>query len=187
MWDYDLTPYILTQDVLKAQKRLAWFFLNNIDAKYWLGNPTANDTGLWYSDGTDIIHFIYTLNDFGEGIDACWKSKSWDFGQPMYQKLIQYVCVSLRADSNTKATITVSNESKTAYYTKTIEILSFSWNTFSWDTFSWIVQRFSKPYRLKPKMKKKYYCQIWVTGDDEARDIGITDLEITYEFTRMVK
>jgi hypothetical protein len=153
----------------------------------WLGNPTANDIGLWYSDGTDVVHFISPYVDFGLGIDAWWKSKSFDFNQPMYQKLIQFVCVSIRADSNTKATITVSNESKAAYYSKTIEIFSFSWANFSWASFSWAVQRFSKPYRLTVKMKKKYYCQIWVTGSDIGRDLGITDLEITYDYGKMVK
>lgn len=187
MWDYDLTPYILLQDALKAQKRLAWFKLGNIGARMWLGNPKANDTGLWYSDGTNVVHFISALNDFGAGIDAYWKSKSFDFGQPMYQKFVQYVCASIRADSNSLLTVTVSNEKKTAYYSKTIGILSFSWAAFSWDTFSWNVQRYSKPYRLVPKMKKQYYCQIWVTGDTANRDMGITDLEISYDYGKMVK
>ncbi len=187
LWDYDLTPYILTQDALKAQKRLAWFKLGNINAKHWLGKPAANDTGLWYSDGSDIAHFIYYFNDFGEGIDAWWKSKSFDFNQPMYQKLVQFVAVSIRADSNSKMTVTVSNEKKTAFYFKEIEVESFSWALSDWTTFSWNVQRFSKPYRLTPKMKKKYYCQIWVTGGTANRDMGITDMEITYDYGKMVK
>lgn len=187
LWDYDLTPFILAQDSLKSQRRLAWFKLSNINAKHWLGNTAANDTGLWYSDGTDIVHFIYYFNDFGKGIDAWWKSKSFDFGQPMYQKLVRYAAVSIRADSNSKMTVTVSNEKKTALYSKNISILSFSWVLSDWTTFTWSVQRFSKPYRLMPKMKRKYYCQIWVTGDVTNRDMGITDLEITYDYGKMVK
>jgi hypothetical protein len=105
----------------------------------------------------------------------------------MYQKIVQYVAVSIRAETDSKMTITVSNETKTAYYSKTISVSTFWWYNFSWEGFSWYVQRFSKPYRLKAKMKKKYYCQIWVTGNDANRDMGITDMEITYEYGRMVK
>lgn len=187
MWDYDLTPLINYADVMKSQRRLAWFKLDNINASFWLSFPTANDTGLWYSDGSDVIHFIHRYTDFGEGINSYWKSKSFDFEKPATQKKITIVNVSIRADSYSHMTVTVSNESKTSYYSKTIGVLSYSWVHTGWATGTWTVQRFSKPYRLKPKMKKKYYCQIWVTDDTIYRDMGITDMEIIYEYGKMVR
>lgn len=160
---------------------LSWFRFNNITASFWHGGDN-----LYTMYGTGVAKFIPDMSDFGSGIEAWWKSKSFDFGMPNYEKTINQVFPSLRGDTNSEATVYVLSE-KTVVYEKYIDVLSLSWLTFDWSLFAWTVQRFSKPYRLKPKLKKVIYGQVKVYGNTEYRDTGISDLTIDITVNRRVK
>ena len=180
LWDYDLRPYTGST---QSATRLAWFKFDGISADFWFGGSTS----LYYGTGATIVKFKEALNDFDAAIEAYWKSKALDFGAPNYLKKILRIFPSIRARTNSSITITVVDENKVTFLEKVLEINSFSLDTFSWDTFSWDVNRFSKPYRLKPRVKKVVYCQIVVEGNEINRDCGITDLVISYMILGEVK
>jgi len=173
--DYGIKP------ITSKPANLSWFRFNNINASYWYGNGS-----LYTFHGTKAAVFIQEYLDFGKPIEAWWESKSFDFGLPNYEKTINQVFPSIRGDTNSSMTVQVFSEKPTVY-SKTIDVLSFSWETFDWSLFSWAVQRFSKPYRLKPKLKKVIYCRIKVYDKSAYRDAGISDITIDFTVNRSVK
>lgn len=180
LWDYDLVPFTGST---QGARRLAWFKFDNISADYWHGDQNV----LYYGTGTSIVKFKDALNDFDAAIPAYWKSKAIDFGAPNYLKRILRVFPSINVSTNASITVTVIDENKVTFFSKKLEIDSFSWSTFAWNTFTWDVSRFSKPYRLKTRVKKIVYCQVVIEGNELNRDCGITDIVISYIILSEVK
>ena len=107
LWDYELTPYYGYADYEKAQKRLAWFLLDNIAAGLWHGGRA-----LYYAprSGARMVRFMDKPSDFGQAIEAYWVSKALDFGAGNYLKTVDRVYISLRTDTNCAVAFEIHNE-----------------------------------------------------------------------------
>jgi hypothetical protein len=185
IWDYEMTPYWNYTDYEQAQRRMAWFLLNNIPAAHWCGGQT-----LYYGAGNRLVRFKKDNNDFadfGRAIEAYWVSKAMDFGLPDYYKTVQEVVISVKADTNTTIVLSVSSNKKAGGYTKALDLFNFNWNTFNWDNFSWAVIRFARAFKAKCKLKRILYCQIRIDNNEAYTDIGATNIIINYFVNGKVK
>jgi hypothetical protein len=184
LWDYEKTPFYGAEDYEKAQRRLAWYKFNNINAKSFYGASS-----LYYGQRSSnkIVKFIESFYDFDLAINAHWKSKAFDFNAPNIEKTIFNLYLSLRAETNAEATITVLNEDNNEWKSETFTILSFNWRTFDWRTFTFKTYKYSQPHRIKLKMKKAKYFQILLENNTANSDIGLTDVVVEYTLNRAVK
>jgi hypothetical protein len=182
LWDYGQSPFYGYSDYDKAQRRLAWYRFSNISADIWYG-----DTSLYYASANKIVKFHTTHADFGETIEAYWYSKAFDFGASNYLKTITQVWPSVRVDTNSSILFQISNEKKEISFEKELAISNFSWLGFNWASLSWNVQKYAKPFKLKPKMKKIVYCQLKFYNNDQYRDMGITDIVLEFFVNGKVK
>lgn len=187
LWDYGVSPFYGYSNYEKAQRRLAWYKFDNINASAWYGNATS----LFYAYSTAsikrIVRFSNNFADFGEAIIAYWRSKAFDFKMPDELKTITKIWPSIRVDTSSSVLMEVSNEKKETVFSKELVVSNFSWNGANWATMSWNVQKYAKPFKTKPKMKKVVYCQIKFSNDENFRDMGVTDLVIEYFSNGKVK
>lgn len=176
LWDYEQTPYYNYADYEQAQRRLAWYRFDNVQA-----NVFCDDTdGLCYGSDDGIVQFINDKNDFGKGFVSYYMSKAFDIGSPEEIKTFLCVYPSFVADGNVKATVTVSSDKRDAYKSRDYDIKSFAWDWFNWAAFSWDVIRFVRTFAMKLNMKNVSFIQIRISGSEKNRGLGFAGLRFTY-------
>ncbi len=106
LWDYGTTAFYSYSNYEKAQRRLAWYKLDNINANAFYGG-----IDLYYGDRTTstITKFITSYRDYDEPINAYWTSKLFDMRLPNYEKTFDKIHVSIRPDTNTQISVDVIN------------------------------------------------------------------------------
>ena len=182
LWDYGTAPYYNYADYDKAQRRLAWYRFDNISAYDF----HAGD-GLWYGGDNGIVKFTKNKNDFNEAYTAYFLSKSFDLGNPDEKKTFMYVYPSFSGDGNVKATVTVGNEERDDYMSRSFDIRSFGWDDFNWAAFTWHIIKYAKTYAIRLGMRRSAYIQIKVSNDEKDRGFGLSGLRMTYFVNRKKK
>ncbi|MCK9480001.1 MAG: hypothetical protein M0R40_10975, partial [Firmicutes bacterium] len=182
LWDYGAAPFYSYSDYDKAQRRLAWYRWDNINATCFFSN-----TDLYYGSANGIVKFIPAKNDFNSAITAYFKTKAFDLGVPHILKTFTRVYPSFASDANIDTTISVENEEDSLYRFKTYDIKSFNWATFNWVVFSWNGIKYSQPKAFRLKMKKKKYIQIKAESTELNRGLGLVGLRISYFPLRPIK
>ena len=175
LWDYEQTPYTNYADYEKAQRRLAWYVFDGIDA-----NDFCYCDGLCYASSSGIVKFTKNKNDFGRAYDAYYYSKAFDLGAPNKKKTFMELYPSFRGEGNVKATVSVGSEKNDNYFSREVDIRSFGWDNFSWSVFTWNVIKFAKTFIMKIRMKMVSYIQVKIVGGELNRSFGLTGLRITY-------
>ena len=178
-WDYQLTPYQGAEDTL------AWFPWTAINANTWL----TVDRELYYGDRSigHLVKFERSYRDFGNAINAVWRSKKWDFNLPDWLKTVTEIRFATRSDTYTKISIKYFDDNGEHIDTEQPQVSTFSWAIFSWDTFNWQVINFAKTIRRKPKLKKIGYFQIEFSNNEAGHNLSILNLIISYILARKVK
>ncbi len=182
LWDYEQTPYTNYADYEKAQRRLAWYVFDGIEA-----NDFCVDNGLCYASQSGIVKFTKNKNDFGNAYDAYYYSKAFDLGAPNIKKTFMELYPSFRGEGNVKATVTVGSEKSDEYFSRVVDIRSFGWDNFSWAAFTWNVIKFAKTFVMKIRMRMVSYVQVKVVSNEADRGFGLTGMRITYYLNRKVK
>ena len=178
LWDYGSSPYYNYSAYEKAQRRLAWYRFDNINA-----NDFYSGFDLYYASDTGIVKFKKTKNDFGQPIKAWFKSKAFDIGAPDTLKTFDRIYVSFARDGYVKAVMRVGNEEDDSFYSNEDEVFeakSFSWNNFRWDDFTWGVTKFSSTFPVRIRMKKSVYIQVELISDQLNRGLGFAGMTITF-------
>lgn len=182
LWDYGKTPYYNYSDYEKAQKRLAWYMFDNIDAKEFYF-----DSGLYHVSDSGIVKFTAQKNDFGQAISSYFKSKAFDLGKPHEPKTFVNVYTSFAADQNIKCRVSFGSEKEDEYRYVDYDIKSFGWDGFSWAVFTWKAIKLTKTYRFRLNMRKKAYLQFFISGGDLDRGVGVSSMQIEYYFVGKTK
>lgn len=187
LWDYNLTPYDGNDE------GLTWFVYDNINASCWL----VRDRLLFYGSrlGGRVVKFKTDVsvndggryNDFGEAINAYWRSKLFYFGLAEWLKTIKELHFRTREAANTRLTLRYFEDLGENQDPIEVTSTSFSWENFSWDLFSWEVYNFPPTFRLRPKIKKTVYFQFEVSNNTLSQNLSIMDLIIRYILTKKVK
>ncbi len=183
LWDYDTTPYYNYADYDKAQRRLAWYRFDNIDAGFLFENGDE----LCYGGEQGIARFTKNQNDFGQAIPAYFKSKAFDLGSPEEAKTFLYLYPSFSMDGNIKATVTAGNERTDAYIQKHFDIPTFDWGQFDWQAFTWNRIKFAKTYAMHLNMRRAAFLQVKVMGNEINRGVGLSGLRVTYYVNRKMR
>lgn len=183
LWDYEQTPFYDFADYKKAQRRLAWYRFDNIDANVLCADA---DT-LYYGGKKGIVLFCKNKSDFGRKYDAYFTTKAFDLMCPNRLKTFLKVYPSFAAQGNIKATVTISSETHDVFSKRVFDIKSFSWLDFNWSTFTFDVIKFSRTYVVRLSMRRAAYIQIRVSGSDKDRDVGISALRIEYCFNNKLR
>lgn len=182
LWDYEQTPYTNYSDYEKAQRRLAWYAFDGIDA-----NDFCADGDLYYASDNGIVQFTKNKNDFDGAFEAYFTSKAFDLNNPNVKKTFMELYPSFRSDGDVKATVRVGNEKTDNYMSRGVDIRSFDWDDFSWGAFTWNIIKFTKTIVMKLRMKMVSYLQVEVVGNEINRSFGLTGIRITYYLNRKVK
>ena len=109
LWDYDTTPYYNYADYDKAQRRLAWYRFDNMDAALFCPLEGA----LCYGGTDGLVMLTRGHNDFGQAIGAYFKSKAFDVGSPDELKTFVALYPSFSADGNIFVTVTAATRGRT--------------------------------------------------------------------------
>lgn len=183
LWDYEQTPYTNYSDYEKAQRRLAWYVFDGINA-----NDFCNDGGeLYYGSDSGIIKFIRKMNDFGNAYNSYYYSKAFDLGCPNIKKTFMELYPSFIGDGNVKAVVTVGSDKKDEHIRREIDVCSFGWNNLTWSAFTWNIIKFTKTFVMKLRMRMVQYLQVKVMSNEMNRSFGLTGMRITYYLNRKIK
>jgi hypothetical protein len=180
-WDYKLSPYPngLTDDSLK------WFPYDNINANCFL----VLERELYYGDRdtASLVKFIDNYNDFGQPINAYWKSKLFNFELPDWQKTIPELRFSTRSGTNSTIDITYYDDSDEIADPVIVKSKSFSWSDFKWSEFTWDKYRFPVTITRKPKLKKIINFQVMLSNNEINKNLSIISLIILYELEQKTR
>lgn len=182
VWDYKKSYNV------NYPNKLKWFLYDNIDA-FKFG---VKDNILFYGHKKKgvLCKFVFSTNDFGEGINGLWRSKLIDFDYPDYYKTISYIWYTCKANSGSDVKVNYFNDDGAIVDSAVIpasELSSFRWGNFSWNKFNWNVQMFAPTVRLKVKIKKVKYFQVEFVNNKANENLSVINLVIRYNLTKKVK
>lgn len=184
-WNYEITPYADTGNILADQQRLAWFPFSNINANCFFG--VGQDLYYWDRTTGRFIHFINNYKDFGGPIEARWKSKLLDFGLFDWTKVILEQRFGTKSDTYTKVTTKYFWDANNREDTTQDVVASFRWDNFHWNLFTWRVIRFARTVTKRPKIKNTIYYQTEFSNNIAGHNLSILDLAILWMQYRKVK
>ncbi|MCX8129780.1 MAG: hypothetical protein N3I35_06740 [Clostridia bacterium] len=182
VWDYELSPFTGNQN------NLIWYYYTGINANCWAFIQRV----LYYGDRTNgyLVKFQDNKNDFGNAINAIWRSKLFDFNAPERLKDVTQIWLTTKALGGTALTINYFDENNTLVESAIVtasETNSYSWSKFSWSAFTWYVTKYAPVIRKRPKLKKIKYFQIEIQNNEVNQDLSIIKLVIEYLLKGKVK
>ena len=183
LWDYEQTPYYNYADYEKAQRRLAWYRFDNIQANDFC----CDGQSLYFGSQAGIVKFGKNRNDFGCEYPAYFTSKAFDIKSPDTLKTFLRVYPSFAAEGNIKAKVEASSERHDVFLSRAFDIKSFSWRDFNWGAFTFDIIRFVRTFMIRLNMRKSAFLQIKVSGSEKDRDVGISGLRIEYCVNRKMR
>ncbi|MDP4117663.1 MAG: hypothetical protein Q8873_00520 [Bacillota bacterium] len=180
VWDYELSPYN------GSQEQVVWFYYTNINAENW----AYMNRETYYGDRTigQIVKFQDNYNDFGQPIDAFWKSKALDFGTPNWKKTIQGFSFSTRSGTNTNITFTLTDDRNQKTKTVLIKSKSFSWASSSfWSAFTWKVFQFQTTKKINSTHSGTINFQLKAANNELNKNLSIMSIILLYTKDQMVR
>lgn len=186
LWDYSISPYVNTGDVLSDAKNLSWFYFDSITANCFI----TNNQDLYYGDQTTgrIAHFIDIFADFGSAISAVYRLPLRDMGAYEWLKTIRDLYINCRADTFTSMSMTyISEQDPTGRIdSQPIVLGNFTWS-FAWSTFTWDFASYVKQFHRRPSSKKIDLFACEFSNSDLNRDLNILNLVFTYTLDKKKK
>jgi hypothetical protein len=182
IWDYKISFDV------KKPKTLTWFYYDNIKANCFFSRD--NELCYGHRELGHLVKFIAASNDFGQPINAIWKSKIMDFGYTDYEKTINAFWLTTRANSSSSISVNIYNDK---HETESIPISSadtksFSWGNFSWNNFSWKVLKFDPVVKEKIRNSKRViYFQFEISNNEYNKNLSIIALVLKYTIGKQVK
>jgi hypothetical protein len=182
LWDYESTPYTGYADYEKAQRRLAWYRWDGIDAREFC----AADA-LFFGVDDGIVKLSDQKNDFGQAYTAYFYTKAFDLGAPDTEKTFMFAYPSFSSDGNVKVTVTAGSEKSDNHVSREVAIRSFDWKEMNWAAFAWDIVKFARTFTLRLHIRRASHIQLKVLSDEENRGVGFTGARITYYLNRKNK
>jgi hypothetical protein len=173
VWDYELSPYD------GDQNHLIWLPYTEINAESW----AYMNRETYYADRTigQLVKFQDNWNDFGNAINAFWKSKAFDFSLPNWKKTIQEIAFSTRSGSNTTLTFTLYDDRRVVVKTVTIKAKSFSWDNLKfWGEFTWKVFLFQISKTIRSAHSGTVNFQIMVSNNELNKNLSIMSITVSH-------
>lgn len=185
VWDYRLGPFGSSGNVAADEERLPWFPLSGIDAACWI----QGDRDLYYGSRSAgrIVGFTANQNDFGQPIDAYWRTKRFSFGLPDWLKTIKKVWFTSKAGGYSTVSIRYISERGEKVDEEEVNVNSFRWDLAAWDTWTWAVNEYPPPERLRPRTKKVVYFQMEFANKSLNENLSLMSLIIQYLIVKKVK
>lgn len=180
VWDYELAPFDGNQD------HMMWFYYTNVNAENW----AYMNREVYYGDRTigQIVKFQDNFNDFGNPIDAFWKSKALDFGTPNWKKTVQGFWFSTRSGTNTNITFALTDDRTQKTKVVLIKSKSFSWAspTF-WSEFTWKVFQFQTTKKINSTHSGTVNYQLTAANNELNRNLSIMSIILLYTRDQLVR
>lgn len=185
IWDYRLGPFGSSGNVAADEERLPWFPLSGIEAACWI----QGDRELYYgSRGAGLlVGFSANQNDFGQPIEAYWRTKRFSFGLPDWLKTVKKVWFTSKAGGYSTVSIRYISERGEKVDEEEVNINSFSWNRTTWGTWTWSVNEYPPPEKLQPRIKRVVYFQIEFSNKVQDENLSLMSLIIQYQIVKKVK
>ena len=180
----DYRDYLST----KYPEQNRWYLYDNIKANCF--SIIDNELHYGQKGAGQLVKFIQAKTDFGEPINAYWKSKLLDFGYPDYLKMINEMYVTFSNKTSSTANITINLLNENGKIEKTLSLggkNSWDWSKFSWDNFNYNVVLFDSTLKEKIKLKKIVYLQVYFENKEVNQDLALKNLVLVFRLLRRVK
>ena len=185
VWDYLMTPYTNTGKLDNDAKRLAWFIFDNMNVEIFI----KTNNNLFYASENKIIKMVEALNDFGEPINAYYKTPFLQFGAVPYLKTVKNIYVQTLADNAVQIDMTYFTEESPLgeKEAEPIRIYDKIWHSFKWNTFGWQFTNIANTFRRKCSLKKIQMCSVLFENNEADKDMGISHISFQYMIVKNIK
>ena len=177
VWDYGTVAYANLADLDEAQNRLSWWLLDRFDALCWTGLEGATAYGS--AQKLDFVVPSSQYNDFGERIDAYYRTKGYDGGDATLWKHFKQVIFSQKTVGTGQAvfryaadTLEVEGETK--------ETRTFTMEDFAFDSFSFGVVNYGAVHSVYPQLEHTAYFAWEVHNGQVNTDLFLTDVKTVF-------
>lgn len=192
-YDFDRKYYIVLPSGkvyiydYKAKEWLIWDNIKSncfIDFNNYLYFGSNQDGKIYKIKKLDEIGAFY---DDGQAINSYWKSKVFNLTRGDFQKLIDRLIITLKPYSASSAKVYYSADKKVSKYVKTIDLLSFDFNTLDFSNFTF--ESFSLPQTKTANINENstVYFQIELTNNESGEGLGITEIGILHSPQKYVQ
>lgn len=184
VWNYRLSPFGDTGNTAADEERLSWFPQTNINAACWI----LDENKLYYGDRTNgvFVQFQTNYNDFGQPINAIWRSKLWSFNYPDWLKTVYRAWFTSKAGGYSTVSIKYFDEYGETIDSEDVNVNSFTWNTAAWDTWTWAINEYPPSSRLRIMARRVVYFQIELSNENLNENLSLMSLVILYWMIRKV-
>lgn len=183
LWDYYKSPYVGNQDAL------IWLYNTNTN----FNNYAYIDREIYAGDRTngELIKFQDNKNDFGESINAVWRSKLFDFDKLDWIKTVKLFNFRTRANQGSSISVIFYNDNGepiTASETVPSNATgSFDWDNIDWDSFTWDVTNFAPTIPLKPNIPNVVQTQVEFSNNVLNETLSVLGWILYYTLDRRIK
>lgn len=193
LWDNVARPMRGSTDE-DSLRRLAWYFFDNIPAVTWFSyqnmlyyvrrQPAAGKDGV-------VVQFVRQFNDFGNAINARWRSAVLDFGHPNWYKTLEriwFVCRgAVSSDTSVRYLFDEKKSGVSLAEPVNIKVSSFSWRLYNWSKFTWDVPGYFRTFTRRPLRRRVLFFSIELESGDLSRDLSLADIAVQYKFEYQLK
>jgi hypothetical protein len=180
LWDYFISPYVITGNPDEDAKRLSWWYFDNINAASFMVD--ADELYYGSRDNGRTVKFTTSFIDFGEAINSIYRIPYRDFGDSIYEFDVMTLWVDIRLDTRTQLNMTYFINDGTTQETESaiIDIGSFSIPGFAIPTFTLNVVGTRQTYVFEPQEKKIDLFGIEFSNNELNRDMNVSNIVIAY-------
>jgi len=177
VWDYGVASYEAYSDTEKAQNRLSWWMLDNFNA----GCIEKVNGVVTYgsSQKMDFVVPSSDYTDFGTRINAYYKTRGYDGGDPTTWKNFNQIRFSQKTTDVGQAAFTyiadkldIVGETTTS---KTFDLAKFAFDSFSFETVN-----YGDIHAIYPRLSNTAYFAWMVRNGEAGADLFITDVVTTF-------
>lgn len=139
------------------------------------------------SDGR-VCHFSesYTSDD-GDSIPCQWRSGNMDFDADYMRKYSSVLWVSLKPDSNARATITATTDKRSNYTVKWVASNLATFSSVDFRHWSFIINRNPQIERVKLKVKKFAFYKLIIECNENSATTTVLGVDMRIRYTGYVK
>lgn len=183
-WNYGVSPYSHTGNTVEDARSLAWFFYDNIKASCFV----ETDKEVLHGRDNRVVKFTEILSDFGQAINARYRTPALDFERIDYLKTISKMFVSVRGDVASRINITYMYDDNDKEEERPLVLAGSLWDSLSMDTFSIEGNvRYAQTFMRKCKVKKVRNFSVLFYNNDDNQDMNLSEIMLYYTYAKRDK
>lgn len=169
-------------------KKNVWLLFDNFNVSHIVN--IGNKLIFGSSNVGRLSELSNVHNDFGEPINALFRTKLLDFGYPDYLKMIRELWYTCKANTNSEVSVKYLDDSGEILDNVSIDKnvnSSFSWSKNNWTNFTWKVIVFAPTIKRKVRLKNVRYFQLEFSNNITNETLSVLNIVLKYTLTKKVR